>query len=132
MTKKDKILRQKYVEKMVSYERKASSFRKKIEMIDQKDKEEFRKQMTGKCFWQNSGSKEKPYWHGFARVDYFDEHFQPHGTIVNWIEDKEKNERVYLSIETKHSLFVDWLLNGKEISNKTFNKHLEDVKKHMI
>ncbi len=128
MTDKDKALREKYVEKMRNHDRQSAIFRKKIDLIDQKDKEEFRDKMIGKCFRQNSGTKQKPSWHGYARVDYFDEHFSPYGTIVNWYEEEKTNEKVMYSVEIKHHLFTDWLLNGKKISTKEFEQYLKDVK----
>lgn len=129
MTDQDKKDRESYRLKMISHNQKSAFFRKKVDMIDQKYKEAERDKLLNQCFRQNAGTKQKPSWHGYARVEYFDENFTPYGTVVNWYTDeKEPSKKIMISVELKHYLHTDWLLNGKKISSKEFEKYLKEIK----
>ncbi len=121
---------------MVAHQDAARKLRQEIDNIDNLKNEKERKQILNKCFRLNSSEnpkdrKAKSYsWHGYFRVEYFNENFEPCGTFIDiWDQFPAPH---HMTAELNKSTWMDWIKNGKEISNKTFNKMLNVIKNNLI
>lgn len=118
--------------KMVEHQDIARKYRDQINKIDRAKEEAKRARIIGKCFKLNaSEDPEKPSWHGYFRVERFDEGFRPIGTKIDiWTQFNRKNP--YMTLEINHQAHEEWILNGKNVSHKVFNEMLARVKSNII